>query len=226
MCHAITKTPRPPAYRGDKKKWLYACGPLQAEDQAVVESFQVAFQKAVFIDFYITRYQGKMMESLTPLFQSMLGGMRRLEEQEKEEKEEEEARKQLSQEPVLPTRVQIEDDLARRARRVCIRLASMANRSFWLSTTEVAVHILTGGDCLQSHYHARLFTRQLQWACQHVQQWAEAVAVGDWDGLAGCLCSTKQPTRWRDSWGHAARVCCCHDLFQWCLWETGILVFA
>ena len=222
---AITKAPRPPAYRGDKKKWLYACGPLQAEDQAVVESFQVAFQKAFSIDFYITRYQGKMMESLTPLFQSMLGGMRRLEEQEKEEKEEE-ARKQLSQELVLPTRVQTEDDLARRARRVCIRLASMANRSFWLSTTEVAVHILTGGDCLQSHYHARLFTRQLQWACQHVQQWAEAVAVGDWDGLAGCLCSTKQPTRWRDSGGHAARVCCCHDLFHWCLWETGILVFA
>ena len=93
MCHAITKTPRPPAYRGDKKKWLYACGPLQAEDQAVVESFQVAFQKAFSIDFYITRYQGKMMESLTPLFQSMLGGMRRLEEQEKEEKEEEQHQK-------------------------------------------------------------------------------------------------------------------------------------
>ena len=92
------------------------------------------------MDFYITKYQGKMMESLTPLFQSMLGGMQRLEQQEKEEQEEE-ARKRLSEEVVLPLRRKTQEDLARRARRVCIRLASMANRCFWLSTTEVAVHI-------------------------------------------------------------------------------------
>ena len=135
-----------------------------------MESFQVAFQKAFSMDFYITKYQGKMMESLTPLFQSMLGGMQRLEQQEREEKEKEEARELLSEEVVLPKRRQTQEDLARRARRVCIRLASMANRCFWLSTTEVAVHILTGGDCLQSHYHARLFTRQLQWACQQCKR--------------------------------------------------------
>ena len=41
------------------------------------------------MDFYITEYQGKMMESKTPLFHSMLGGMRRLEQQEREEQEEE-----------------------------------------------------------------------------------------------------------------------------------------
>ena len=148
-------------YQSSARKWLYACGPLQPADQGVVESFQVAFQKAFSMDFYITKYQGKMMESLTPLFQSMLAGMRRLEQQEKEEQEEE-ARKLLSEEVVLPLRRRTQEDLARRARRVCIRLASMANRCFWLSTTEVAVHILTGGDCLQSHHNVRLFTRQLQ----------------------------------------------------------------
>ena len=46
----------------------------------------------------------------------------------------------------------------------------MANRCFWLSTTEVALHILTGGDCLQSHHNVRLFTRQLQWACQQCKR--------------------------------------------------------
>ena len=66
-------------------KWLYACGPLQPADQAVVESFQTAFQKAFAMDFYITKYQGKMMESLTPLFQTMTSGIHRLEHQEKEE---------------------------------------------------------------------------------------------------------------------------------------------
>ena len=158
-----------PVYQSSGRKWLYACGPLQPADQGVVESFQVAFQKAFSMNFYITKYQGKMMESLTPLFHSMLGGMQRLEQQEREEQEEE-ARKLLSEEVVLPLRRRTQEDLARRARRVCIRLASMANRCFWLSTTEVAVHILTGGDCLQSHHHVRLFTRQLQWACHHCKR--------------------------------------------------------
>ena len=55
------------------------------------------------MDFYITKYQRKMMESMTPLFQSMLGGMQRLEQQEREEQEEE-ARKLLNEEVVLPLR--------------------------------------------------------------------------------------------------------------------------
>ena len=71
------------------------------------------------------------------------------------------------------------EDLARRARRVCIRLASMANRCFWLSTTEVALHILTGGDCLQSHHNVRLFTRQLQWACQHCKRLLNHEGAGE-----------------------------------------------
>ena len=127
------------------------------------------------MDFYITKYQGKMMESMTPLFQSMLSGMQRLEQQEREEQEEE-ARKALSEGgadgggQTLVKRRRTREDLARRARRVCIRLASMANRCFWLSTTEVALHILTGGDCLQSHHNVRLFTRQLQWACQQCKR--------------------------------------------------------
>ena len=143
------------------RKWLYGCGALQPEDAAVVESFQAAFQKAFSMDFYITKYQGKMMESMTPLFQSMLGGMQRLEQQEREEQEEQ-ARKVLSEagadgeDQTLAKRRRTCEDLTRRARRVCIRLASMANRCFWLSTTEVALHILTGGDCLQSHHNVGL----------------------------------------------------------------------
>ena len=46
----------------------------------------------------------------------------------------------------------------------------MANRCFWLSACEVTVHILTGGDCLQSHNNVRLFTRQLQWAMQQCKR--------------------------------------------------------
>ncbi len=34
----------------------------------------------------------------------------------------------------------------------------------------VVVHILTDGDCLQSHRHQRVFTRQLQWAAHQCQR--------------------------------------------------------
>ena len=42
----------------------------------------------------------------------------------------------------------------------------MANRCFWISAAELTVHILTDGDCLQSHNNSTIFTRQLQWAMQ------------------------------------------------------------
>ena len=51
----------------------------------MLESFAVAFRKAYAMDFYITKYQGKMMEALTPLFQTMLGGIQRLEQQEQDD---------------------------------------------------------------------------------------------------------------------------------------------
>jgi hypothetical protein len=54
----------------------------------MLQSFASAFRKAYAMDFYITKYQGKMMESLTPLFQTMTSGIHRLEAQEAQEAEE------------------------------------------------------------------------------------------------------------------------------------------
>ena len=48
------------------RKWFYRGGALHAGEQATMESFAAAFQKAYAMDFYITKYQGKMMEALTP----------------------------------------------------------------------------------------------------------------------------------------------------------------
>ena len=60
------------------------------------------------MDFYITKYQGKPMESLTPLFRSMTDGVHRLERQEEqEEAEAESARKAAAEETGLePARKQ------------------------------------------------------------------------------------------------------------------------
>ena len=49
------------------------------------------------MDFYITKYQGKPMESLTSLFRYMTDGVHRLERQEEqEEAEAERARKAVA----------------------------------------------------------------------------------------------------------------------------------
>ena len=49
----------------------------------LLASFAAAFRKAFAMDFYITKYQGKMMQSLTPLFQTMTEGLHRLAAEEK-----------------------------------------------------------------------------------------------------------------------------------------------
>ena len=157
----------------NEHKWFYGCSSLHPRDKPLLQSFASAFRKAYAMDFYITKYQGKMMESLTPLFQTMTSGIHRLEAQEAQEAEElKKVKFQNSEGDDAQPRKKLKtrEDLARRARRVCIRLASMANRCYWLSATEVAIHVLTGGDCLQSHNNVRLFTRQLQWAMQECKR--------------------------------------------------------
>eukprot|EP00959_Pyramimonas_sp_CCMP1952_P409462 8581295-Pyramimonas_sp.AAC.1 len=74
------------------------------------------------MDFYITKYLGKMMESMTPLFQSMLGGTQLLEQQEKEEQEQDtlEVLREGGadgEDQTLTKRPRTNEDLARRARR-------------------------------------------------------------------------------------------------------------
>ena len=94
------------------------------------------------------------MESLTPLVRCMTNGVHRLERQEEqEEAEAERARKAVVGETGLelaPKQPKTKEEIARRARRLTIRLASMANRCFWLSQDELTVHILTEGGATAS----------------------------------------------------------------------------
>ena len=148
-----------------------------SKEQACVTSFAASFRKAAAMDFYITKYQSKPRESLTPLFRSMTDGVHHLERQEEqEEAEAESARKAAADKTgVEPARKQQKtmEHIARRARRLAIRLASIANRCFWVSAAELTVHVLTDGDCLQSHNNITIFTRQLQWAMQQAKKFLD-----------------------------------------------------
>ena len=46
----------------------------------------------------------------------------------------------------------------------------MANRCFWVSAAELVVHMLTDGDCLQSHRHQCVVWKQLQGAMQQCKR--------------------------------------------------------
>ena len=103
---------------------------MSFSEQSFVLSFAAAFQKAAAMDFYITQYQSKPLESMTLLFQAMALGIRRLEQKEAEEQS---VRTELqaaavldNTAPELPRRGgrRILEDLANRARRLCIRMAS------------------------------------------------------------------------------------------------------
>ena len=97
------------------------------------------------------------MESLTPLFTNLTEGVHRLERQEAEEEAAEEQARISSMEPARKQR-KTRGDLARTCRRFTIRLASMANRCFWLSAAELLIHVFADGDCLQSHKNITVFT--------------------------------------------------------------------
>ena len=101
----------------------------------------------------------------------MQTGIQRLEQQEREEAERSKAGvDQVDTADDAAKKAKTEAESAARARRVTVRLAPMANRCYWLSTTEITTHILTGGDALQTHHNARLFTRQLQWVMQECKR--------------------------------------------------------
>ena len=120
------------------------------------------------MDFYITKYQSKPTESMTLFFQAMALGIHRLEQ---EEAEEQSVRTALQAAAVLDNTApepphrggrRIQEDLANRARRLCIRIASQCNRCFWVSAAELTVDIISDCDCIQTHNNSTIFTRQLQ----------------------------------------------------------------
>ncbi len=83
--------------RGDCPAWLPAAASLSKKERACIVSFGASFQKAAPMAFYIAKYQGKPMESLTPLFMTMTYGIHRLEQHEQQEQEEADAAREAAQ---------------------------------------------------------------------------------------------------------------------------------
>ena len=93
-------------------------------------------------DYYIVKYQCKSLEQLQNLVTQYATRIRRLEEEEKEAQA-------AGAEPMTAKQ---------RARKITIRLQSASNRCHWLSSTELAVYLLTGDTCWMSHHDVPVFT--------------------------------------------------------------------
>ena len=97
----------------------------------------------------------------------MTDGVQRLKRQEAvKEAQAETARKTTAEETALEPvtkKQKTMENITRRARRLTLRLASMANRCFGVSAAELAVRILTGGDRMQSHNDLTIVTSTIQW---------------------------------------------------------------
>ncbi|CAK8992166.1 unnamed protein product [Durusdinium trenchii] len=87
-------------------------------------------------DHYITKYSTKPMEAMQSAVAQFAVGIRRLEEEE-------------SKAEVWTPQY--------RAKRVIVRLAAAANRSTWVSSTELATTILCAGHCWATHAEVVLF---------------------------------------------------------------------
>ena len=114
-------------------------GPLSADAAEILQSTTDAFRKAMAMDYFITKHQSKVMETLAPLFKSLLPGIKRLEVEQKEEDAAVEAERRRAEEagghePQTRKRGRTTQELRARARRRVLRLASAANRCYWLST--------------------------------------------------------------------------------------------
>ena len=134
---------------------------LSEDQKGIVDAFAASFRKMHAMDFYITKYQGKMMQSLTPLFDSLSKGIRKLIQEQKEADQQsiqsclENTCEENPPQEHIAEKSKTAEDVRKLARQKRIRMLSMANRCYWMSSTELAINILTGGRTLTSHkFHA------------------------------------------------------------------------
>ena len=98
-----------------------------------------AGMKAGFVcDFYMTKYQSKAQQILSAALGPLVQGLRRIEAEEAE--------------------LDVVPPIRERALKKLRRLMFAANKSHWYSAAELAIFVLTGGHCIETHGDTVLFT--------------------------------------------------------------------
>ena len=133
----------------------------------------VAIHVAAFnCDFYITKYQCKNMEQLQNLVTQYALGIRRLEMEENEEELQAKASGNVHKAESSAAQRK------RRARRITLRLAMAANRSTWVSSTEMMIYIMTGDTHWSTHDDHPVFLARPWYMIQECRRLLHGVKHG------------------------------------------------
>ena len=117
-------------------------------------SIAAMFQAAHNCDYYITKYQGKLLAQMQNLLANIAFGLRRLEEEEE----------------ALGGVRGVVQPVQERARRATLKIAAAANRCSWVSSCEMASFIRTGGDARRTHRPVHIFLSRPMYLLKECQR--------------------------------------------------------
>lgn len=126
--------------------------------RTIWSSVVAAYRAAHNCDYYITKYQAKMCQTLLPIMQQMYTSMKRW-QQEMEQEKSAEKKPRLS--------------VHEKARKTALKLASAANRCYWHSFSEIYLMVQIGDDYYATHVMVTLFTRRLLYMMEQMKRVAE-----------------------------------------------------
>ena len=134
VLHALDVEGVPPPAVDPKLALATYGGRLRLPDEPLLRrcfhSIAAMFQAAHNCDYYITKYQGKLLAQMQNLLVNIAFGLRRLEEEEE-----------------APGGVRgVVQPVQERARRATLKIAAATNRCSWVSLCEMQSFIRTGGN--------------------------------------------------------------------------------
>ena len=122
-------------------KLLYGCGihKYSAQQIRILTVVATAMRASNVADFYMTKYLSKAQETLGPVIQPFIAGMRRIAAAESDAASE-------------------ETTLTAKARARVRRLIFSANRTMWFSACELGVFLATGSSCVMTEPTTKVFS--------------------------------------------------------------------
>ena len=134
--------------------------------RACLYSVSCAFRAAHCADYYITKYSSKSLQTFAPLMSQLKKSLENLQADEKKEAMEDAKQKELDATTKCASQAELDEDTRssnrklssnRRARRVLFRMCFAANRSVWLSCTELYTIVATSAAGWATHFDKALF---------------------------------------------------------------------
>ena len=122
---------------------LPIAGRLNAFKRSFAKALQAMFRAAHCCDFYITKYQTKPQQTMTPLTEVFADTIHKIQREPVSE--------EVCESEQLPKKRKTVEASRRQAQSLLIKMTSALNRCHWHSIAEICGQIMTGAARLQTH---------------------------------------------------------------------------